>query len=84
MSNRLDKVLEVLQTHRRQMTEAEQDAMAETIETAFGGQDTIDPLSVMTPEELAELDRRLKAPVDPVAPEKINAIFAKHGIQSNF
>lgn len=84
MSKRLDKALEALQTHRRQMTEAEQDAMAEMIETAFDGQESIDPLSVMSPEELAELDRRLKAPADPVAPEKINAFFAKHGIQSCF
>jgi hypothetical protein len=84
MGNRLDKVLEDLQMHREQMTESEQDAIAKVIEAVFADQTPIDPLKILTAEELAEIERRVSSPVDAADPVEVNAFFAKHGIRSNF
>ena len=83
MSTRLDTALQTLHDRRKGLSADEQDAIAKMLESILSD-DLVDLEDHLTPDQIAELDRRLARPVDPVDPAEVNAFFEKHGIPSNF
>ena len=83
MTERLASALATLAQRQDGLSSVLQDELAQMIE-AVVSPDPVDPLDLMTVDELAELDRRLATPFEPVDSAEINAFFEKHGVQSNF
>jgi hypothetical protein len=80
MNKRLDNAFEAA---RRSLGEEAQEELASVVEH-FVSMQTADPAELLTPEQCAELDRRMARPFEPADDERVRAIFARHGIQADF
>lgn len=83
MIEKLETALKSLAKTRDTLSVDAQTEIALTIE-AFVSEEGADPADFMTAEQIAELDRRLSRPSDPVDSAEVNAFFEQHGLQSNF
>lgn len=83
MIEKLETALKSLAQTRDTLSVDAQTEIALTIESFVSG-DEIDPADFMTAEQIAELDKRLSRPPDPVDSAEVNAFFERHGLQSRF
>ena len=79
MNKRLDNAIEAA---RRTLGEHAQEELAAIVEDYVSHQ-SLEPAEILAPEQMAELERRMARPFEAADPERVRAIFSKHGIQAD-
>lgn len=79
MNKRLDNAFEAA---RKTLSEDLQEELAAVVEHFISAQ-SADLAGLLSPEQQAELDRRMARPFEPADPERIKALFARHGIRTD-
>ena len=79
MNKRFDDAVEQA---RHTLSEEAQEELAELVERFLGRQE-VDLAALLTPEELADYDRRLASDEPDEDPSLVRAIFERHGIKAD-
>jgi hypothetical protein len=80
MNKRLDDAIDAA---RRTLSDEAQEELAALVED-YVWTHNADLGALLTPDQVAELERRMGRPFNPGDGESIKALFAKHGIQADF
>ncbi len=79
MNKRLDNAIDAA---RRTLSEDAQEELAAVVED-YVFQQSIDPAELLTPEQMADLERRMASNDPPADPARVRAIFERHGIKAD-